>query len=214
MLFTPGGDMTDEEMLFEDDEDEPVEGYCVRCRETVVIEDPEPVWTRKGLPAMRGTCPTCGNQVFRLGKTAAHERLNRPSAVKVATNTRAELPQQTMYVNFAPQDAALAAQIAADLQRVGVACWLHEHEPSEVNWAGGVHPALKECTRMLVVLSPSALGEPGVEAAWRFFREKQKPIIIAQAAPADPPDPIRRSPRYNFAGDYKAAFRQMVQALQ
>ena len=86
----------------------------------------------------------------------------------LATSTRAQIPQETIYINYAPDDAALAAQIATDLQRVGVACWLHEHEPSDVNWAGGVHPALKECARMVIVLSPSALTEAGVEAAWKF----------------------------------------------
>lgn len=194
-------------------DDEPVEGFCVRCRETVEIQDPVPVWTRRGIPATRGECPNCGGTVFRMGSTDAHNKLARPAAVQVAERSRAKLSQNTAYIAFADDDEGLAQQIAADLQKAGIACWLHEQEEVGVNWAGGVHPALTECARMVYVLSPAALEVESVESAWRFFRSKHKPIVIAQVGSAAPPDDIRRSPRFDFIGDYKAAFRQMVQAL-
>jgi hypothetical protein len=195
-----------------EDEIEPVEGYCVRCKETVEIEDPQPVWTRRGMPATRGTCPDCGGTVFRMGKTTAHEMQSRPEAVLVAGKSRARLSQDTAYIVFADEDAALAEQIADDLQKIGIATWLHE-SGDQTNWAGGVHPALKECNRMVVLLSPHSLEHAQVIAAWQFFREKGKRIAIAQLAPVAPPDDIRRSPRFDFTGDYKTAFRQMVAAL-
>lgn len=199
----------------EDDilEDETIEIYCVRCREMVTVDDATPVWTRKGLPATRGTCPQCGSTVFRLGKTDAHDDARRPNAIRVATNTGAELAQQAVYINFAPEDTQIAHQIAHELQRIGLACWLHEIEPDHVDWAGGVHPALKECARMVLVLSPATQHEPSIAQAWAYFREKNKPVAIAQVAPADPPDALRRRPRYDFSADFKSAFRQMVQEL-
>ena len=196
-----------------DDEPEAVTIYCVRCRESVEVDDPTPVWTRKGLPATRGTCPICGNMVFRLGKSAAHQALAKPSAIKVAAQSGAELAQEAVYINFAPEDAAIANRIAADMERIGLACWRHEIAPSDVQWAGGVHPALKECAKMLLVLSPAAHHEPSMAQAWTYFREKNKPVVIAQVAPAEAPDVLRRRPRYDFSGDYKSAFRQTVSAL-
>lgn len=203
--------MSDDELFLEDED---IEGYCVRCRETVTIQDPEPVWTRKGMPATRGECPICGGSVFRMGVTDAHAALNRPSAVQVAEGgrKRPKLPQDTAYVAYTEADEEVAQQIAADLQKAGVATWLHE-EANTVNWAGGVHPALTECSRMVFVLSPSGLEDKSAEAAWRFFKDKRKPIFIAQIAQADPPDAIRRSARFDFAQDYKAAFRQLIQAM-
>jgi hypothetical protein len=134
--------------------------------------------------------------------------------VQVAGNARAKLSQNTAYINFADEDEGLAQQIAADLQKAGIACWLHGQDDSgDIHWAGGVHPALTECARMVYVLSPAALTAGDVEEAWRFFRDKRKPIVIAQLSATAPPDDIRRSPRFDFAGDYKTAFRQMVQAL-
>lgn len=200
---------------YDDDvlDDEPLEAYCVRCRQTVEIEAPEPVWTRRGMPATRGLCPDCGGAVFRMGRTAAHRSQAQPPAVQVAGKSRARLAQDTAYIAFAEADAALAAQIADDLQKAGIATWLHDPAPAEVHWAGGVHPALVECARLVVVLSPAALADESVAAAWQFFREKGKRIVIALLAPVEPPDAIRRSPRFDFTGEYKTAFRQMVGAL-
>lgn len=197
--------------LFEDDD--AVEAYCVRCREMVEMEDPEPVWTRRGMPATRGECPTCGGAVFRMGRTDAHSGEARPAAVQVAGRTRAKLAQDTAYVAFAEADAALAEQLAEDLQKAGIATWLHEGAPSNVHWAGGVHPALKECARLVLVLSPAALADQSVETVWKFFKEKGKRIVLAQLADVEPPDALRRSPRFDFTRDYKSTFRQMVGAL-
>lgn len=201
-----------------DDDPEAVEGYCMRCRQSVEIQDAVPVWTRKGMPATRGECPICGGLVFRMGKTDQHREHERPMAVQVGESGRrasAKLARDTVYVNYASSDEELAQQISADLEKSGIAVWLHEthDEPNPVKWAGGVHPALKQCERMIYVLSPNALAEGKVEAAWKFFRDKRKPVIIAQVAAAEPPDAIRRSPRFDFTGDYKAAFRQMLQSL-
>ena len=82
-----------------------------------------------------------------------------------------------------------------------------------MQWAGGVHPALSECHRLVLVLSGQVLTNTEVAATWQFFKEKRKPVVIAQITPAEAPDAIRRSPRFDFSADYKSAFRQLVQAL-
>ena len=196
-----------------DDDDEILEGYCVRDKVKVEIENPQPVWTRRGMPATRGECPECGGTVFRMGRTAAHDNLQRPDAIQVGGTQRAKLAKDTAYVAFAEADEAIARTIAGDLEKIGIASWLHDYAPADVNWAGGVHPALTECASMVVVLSSAAVESTEIETAWQFFKEKRKPVIIAQVAAVDPPDSIRRSPRFDFSDDYKSAFRQLVQAL-
>ncbi len=199
---------------FEHDDDlTPIEAYCVRCKGMVEMENAEAVWTRRGMPATRGECPDCGGTVFRMGRTAAHSGQPRPEAVQVGAPTRARLPRDAAYVNFAAADEALARQISADLEKAGVAVWLHEADQTEVNWAGGVHPSLTACGCMVLVLSPAALADSSVGGALKSFRAQRKPVLVAQAAPADAPDAARRSPRFDFAADYRAAFRQLVQAL-
>lgn len=196
-------------------EHDPVEAYCVRCRETIDVIDPVPVWTRKGQPATRGECPNCGGVVFRLGMTDAHNDSERPDAIQVAdrVSRRIKLPPETVYLNFAPTDQEIALQLAEDLNKYGVKSWLHEAEPDDVDWASGVHPALDECSRMVLLLSPDALAVETVTQAWQFFRHKRKPITIAQVGEAEAPDAIRRAARFDFTGDYRAAFRRMIQVL-
>lgn len=191
-----------------DETPDPVEAYCVRCRETVEMEDPAAVWTKRGMPATRGECPICGNTVFRMGKSALHERGDAPEA-----KHRLKLAAETVYLAFAPQDALAAEHLAADLERVGVACWLHETGPENVQWAEGIHPALSACVRMIYLLTPAALDDAQVETAWRYFREKRKPIIVAQLDGAAPPNELRTRPRFDLSSNYKTAFRQLLHAL-
>jgi hypothetical protein len=203
-----------------DDEDpydpDPIEGYCMHCRQSVEIEEPAAVWTRKGQAATRGTCPICGGNVFRMGKTHLHSEADRPQAVLIGEDKekrkRPRLERGTVYISFAAADEAQAQQIADDLQKSGLAIWLHDND-DQASWASGVHPALKECGHMVYVLSAAALDDAQATAAWQFFKASRKPIVIAQIAPADPPDAIRRSPRYDFSANYKASLRQMVGAL-
>lgn len=195
---------------------DPIEGYCMRDRQTVEIVNPQAVWTRKGQPATRGDCPICGGTVFRMGKTDLHDDAQRPDPIVVGESgtkrTRPKLERDTVYINYAAPDEAFAQQLAADLEKSGIATWLHDAQ-DDVNWSGGVHPALKECGGMAYVLSAAALEDAAVIKAWSFFKAQRKPIVIAQRAGVDPPDDIRRSPRFDFSEDYKAALRQVVRVI-
>jgi len=197
------------------EEFDPIEGYCMSCRESVEIENPQAVWTRKGQPATRGECSLCGGVVFRMGKTEMHDESRRPKPVQVGDNDRRSAPQltrDTVYLNYTPSDESIAQRLASDLEKSGIAVWLHDGDDN-VSWSSGVHPALKECTNMVYVHSEAALQDDDVRAAWEFFRENRKPIVIAQVAAVDPPDRIRRSPRFDVSQDYKPSLRQMVHAI-
>lgn len=202
------------------DLDEPLEAYCVKCRQSVEIEDPEPVWTRKGAPGTRGFCPICGTTIFRMGRTPAHDALKRPGAIKVTESPAQTRPipltSSTVCINAAPADADLAHRLADGLSSMGISAYLLDEAERDVHWAGGVHPALQTCARMLVVLSPAALETDAVKTAWTYFREKRKPVVVAQAAPIDVPDALRRAPRVTLDGtedDTRRALRELVQAL-
>lgn len=44
---------------------EPRLAYCARCHAKRPIQDPEPTASSDGRPAVRGTCPECGANMFR-----------------------------------------------------------------------------------------------------------------------------------------------------
>jgi Domain of unknown function (DUF5679) len=41
--------------------------YCVKDKQNVEIKNPQPITMKNGKPATTGTCPICGNSVFRIG---------------------------------------------------------------------------------------------------------------------------------------------------
>lgn len=208
MLAEPLDDAVEAEA---ENEPEPLEAYCVRCREVVMLEDPIPVRTRKGAPATRGECPYCGGVVYRLGKTAAHQELKR-RATKIGTKRQhTPYPKTTIYVNHAPADAPIAERVAVDLERMGCAPSLHQRGTPDD--AEDDSPPLEACSRMIVLLSPDALNEDSVESAWRQFGEQKKPVVVALIAPATLPDPLRLKPRFDLRSNYKRAFRQILCAL-
>ena len=43
------------------------EGYCVKEKKTVTIQDPHTITMKNGKPATQGTCPSCGGKVTRIG---------------------------------------------------------------------------------------------------------------------------------------------------
>lgn len=186
------------------------------CRDTVEIEAPQPVWTRKGQPATRGICSSCGGTVFRMGKTELHDEDNRPDPIEIGDDgdkrTAPKLTRDTVYLNYAAADENLAQRLAEDLEKSGLAIWLHDGK-TDTNWSSGVHPALNQCKHMVLLLTETSLAAEDVEQAWRYFRSQRKSIVIAQLD-ISPPDDIRRSPRIDFSnGDYKTNMRQMVRQL-
>lgn len=196
-----------------DYEMEPIEGYCMSCRETVEIESPKAVWTRKGQPATRGECSMCGGTVFRMGKTDMHADQERPDPVEIGDagdkRTAPKLTRDTVYINYTAADEDFAQQLAADLEKSGCATWLHETQ-EDVNWSSGVHPALTECDYMVYVLSQAALDDDTTRQAWTFFKEQRKRVIVAQKEAIAPPDELRRSPRFDFDSEYKRSLRETV----
>ena len=146
----------------DDDFDEEIEAYCVSCKEKVIMEDPTPVWTKRGSPGTSGYCEICGNAIFRMGRTPAHRKLKKPkiSGLKDADGaTRKSWGSDSEYSTFIAytrSDADFANKLAEDLSRIGVPAWVDPEangNAEEVQWAIGVHPALQDCNNMVVVLS-------------------------------------------------------------
>jgi hypothetical protein len=42
--------------------------YCLKCRAKKEMRNPQQVTLKNGRPATKGTCPTCGTAMYRIGK--------------------------------------------------------------------------------------------------------------------------------------------------
>jgi RNase P subunit RPR2 len=45
----------------------PVSGYCLKCKTTVDIKEPQQITMKNGKPATTGTCPNCGTKIYKIG---------------------------------------------------------------------------------------------------------------------------------------------------
>ena len=208
-------DAQNEDFLDDEFEDEPIEAYCVSCKDKVEIEDAIAVWTRKGQPATRGTCSVCGSDVFRMGRTHLHGDAKAPKAVNVVPAGAKGVAARAAYIAAAVTDAEFAEKLAADLKQMGVNVWVDDKtdEVDDTAWAAGVHPALDQCTHLVVVLSSFTEKTTEVRDAWTYFLKQRKPVAVVQVEAVDPPDELRSRPRYDFATDYKVGFRGLVDIL-
>ncbi len=196
------------------DETMPIEAYCVSCKDTVEIEEPLAVWTRRGQPATRGTCPVCGTNVFRMGRTHLHANQKAPDPIEVVPGGAKGRGVRAAYIASAITEAEFAQQLGDELQKMGIHVWVDSGEQvDDTAWSGGVHPALDQCTHLVVILSSFAESTASVREAWEYFRNQRKPVLVAQVEAVEPPDTLRSRPRYDFQTDYKTAFRGLVEML-
>lgn len=68
-----------------------MKAYCVKCKEKCEMVSPTAVFTTTGTPGTRGTCSVCGTNMFRMGKTEAHEGMTPPEITK--RKTKKEKPR-------------------------------------------------------------------------------------------------------------------------
>ncbi|MCC6905979.1 MAG: toll/interleukin-1 receptor domain-containing protein, partial [Anaerolineae bacterium] len=131
-----------------------------------------------------------------------------------ARRPRAGIPRLAAFINYAAIDAELARRVADDLAKSGIPAWVDD-DPGlpDSQWASGVQPGLVECSHMIVVLSTLSAQSPDVQKNWVTFKGLRKPIIVAMVEECPVPDELRRSPRFAIGTDYRAALRQIVQAL-
>ena len=44
-----------------------MDAYCVKCRQSRTMKDPQPVTMKNGRPATSGACDVCGTKMFKIG---------------------------------------------------------------------------------------------------------------------------------------------------
>lgn len=55
--------------------------YCVKCKTKREMLQPQAVYTASGTPGTRGQCAVCGSNMFKMGRTPAHDHIPKPEVV-------------------------------------------------------------------------------------------------------------------------------------
>jgi len=93
-----------------------------------------------------------------------------------------------VFICYSRKDESFVFRLAANLKNKGVPIWLDQWDiPSGANWNQTIEEALNECSRLLVVLSPSSIESEEVEAEWRTALNDKKVVIPVLHRPCDIP---------------------------
>lgn len=65
-----------------------IEGYCLKCKEKRIMQNPVPEWASNGSPATRAKCPVCSTNMYKRGNTPLHENLPKPDPSEIVKPTR------------------------------------------------------------------------------------------------------------------------------
>ncbi|MEK7831757.1 MAG: toll/interleukin-1 receptor domain-containing protein, partial [Acidobacteriota bacterium] len=88
-----------------------------------------------------------------------------------------ETDKPYVFLSFAGEDRHIAEQVRAFLNEAGILVFYDRNMRSGVNWDMTIEQALKDCSRMVLLLSPSSMPDkPEVYREWFYFESEKKPI--------------------------------------
>lgn len=84
-----------------------------------------------------------------------------------------------VFISYARDDwEAIIAPMTVILQDAGMSVWVDQYlTPGGDDWQEAVEQALGECWLLVVVISPEALESRSVKLAYRYFINREKPVI-------------------------------------
>ena len=68
---------------------ETYQAYCVKCKTQREMVNPQPGYSSRGTAMTQGKCPVCGTTLTRMGVTAAHAALPKPTVTATTTKKTA-----------------------------------------------------------------------------------------------------------------------------
>lgn len=118
------------------------------------------------------------------------------------------------FLSYARVDAAFALRLAEDLRAAGVDLWIDQLDiPTGARWDQAVERALKECPRLLVILSPASTASQNVMDEVAFAIDEGRAIVPVLYQHCDIPFRLKRLQHIDFSGDYAKALATLQAAL-
>lgn len=124
-----------------------------------------------------------------------------------------------VFICYSREDSAFADRLVADLKAAGVPTWRDVDDiPGDVaantqSWRRAVNAALRECTHMIVVLSPDAVDSIEVEAEWNHFLSFRRPVYPILHCNCEVPYRLHALQLWDARDDYEGMLSRLVGLL-
>ena len=139
-------------------------------------------------------------------------RRPRPSSLGTGVG-RGELVNH-IFIAYARENwEDIVAPLMVSLQDAGMQVWVDQYlTQGGDDWRTAVEQALQECWLMVLILSPEALDSSYVRLAYRYFINREKPVVpVAYKPVASPPSELAASDPVAYdADDQKRSFQRLI----
>jgi formylglycine-generating enzyme required for sulfatase activity len=87
-----------------------------------------------------------------------------------------------VFICYSHKDSEFVNRLVADLKASGICTWRDVDDipghlaANTASWRRAVDEALRNCSRMIVVVSPNSIVSAEVEAEWNYFLSQQRPV--------------------------------------
>lgn len=118
------------------------------------------------------------------------------------------------FFSYSREDSEFALRLAGDLKAAGANVWLDQLDitPGQ-RWDSAVEDALKNCPRLIVVLSPAAVKSQNVMDEVSYALEERKTVIPVIHRDCDIPFRLRRVQHADFRQDYARSLQGLIGTL-
>jgi|GEM_PF-4069705 len=124
------------------------------------------------------------------------------------------MEQKITFFSYSRTDSAFVLKLAKDLRNAGEALWLDQLDiVAGSHWDSSIEAALNAASRLIIILSPSAVNSANVMDEVSFALENGKAIIPILVSECKIPFRLRRLQWVDFTGDYSRGLNQLFEVL-
>jgi TPR repeat protein len=118
------------------------------------------------------------------------------------------------FFSYSRDDSSFVVQLAADMKAAGANVWLDQLDitPGQ-RWDRAIEDALKNCPRLIVILSPTSVNSTNVMDEVSFALEEQKTVIPVVYRDCAIPFRLRRLQYVDFKHDYSQGFKELLSVV-
>ena len=115
------------------------------------------------------------------------------------------------FISYARVDADFAKRLGVQLREAGVDVWLDQLDiAGGERWDRAVERALKNCSTLIVILTPTSVGSENVMDEVGYALQKGIRVIPVLHQPCEIPLRLQRVQYLDFTRDYDSAFTRLI----